>query len=99
MIDAAYLAAQEAALGYDDFRREFGAEFVAGGASFLEAERLREVVAPIGSSWVSRRAVAGWRRLILVLARDPTALAIVGRDRHDRDGSSWVCGPLVAAEA
>ena len=36
MIDETYLAEQEAVLGHDDFRREFGAEFIAGGASFIE---------------------------------------------------------------
>src|SRR5207245_1446798 len=44
MIDAEYLVAQEVALGADDYRREFGAEFVAGGVAFIDPERLREVV-------------------------------------------------------
>lgn len=43
MIDADFLAAEEAALGPDDFRREFGAEFIAGGGAFFDSEEIRAV--------------------------------------------------------
>ena len=44
-VDKTYLEEQEAVLGHDDFRREFGAEFIAGGASFIENSAIRECVA------------------------------------------------------
>lgn len=89
MVDGDYLAAQEAALGFDDFRREFGAEFVAGGSSFIEAARIRDVVA----DW--REALPGdGRGWVLAFdaafASDPAAVAVVGRDPVDP--SQLVCG-------
>jgi len=39
MVDEDYLTAQEIALGSDDFRREFGTEFIAGGAAFMTMEQ------------------------------------------------------------
>ena len=89
MIDADYLAGQEAVLGYDDFRREFGAEFLAGGASFIEASRIRDVVCEWrealptdGTDWVLAFDAA--------FASDPAAVAIVGRLPFDR--TQLVCG-------
>jgi hypothetical protein len=84
MIDAGYLAGQETALGGDDFRREFGAEFLLGGAAFIEAGRLAEVVA----DRLELPATAGTRWLAALdpsFSRDATALAVVGRDRDDRE--------------
>jgi hypothetical protein len=89
LIDADYLAAQEAALGTDDFRREFGAEFIAGGAAFIEGSRIRAVVADWrealpadGKDWVLAFDAA--------FASDPAAVAAVGRSPHDR--SHLICG-------
>jgi hypothetical protein len=82
-VDADYLHAQEVALGADDFRREFGAEFIAGGASFIDVDRVREVMA-------DRRELLphgghGWlAALDPSFSSDPTGLAIVGRDPSDR---------------
>lgn len=42
MIDPVYLEAQRAALGPDDYDREFNAAFTSGSAAFIEPERVRE---------------------------------------------------------
>jgi hypothetical protein len=89
LIDSEYLVAQEAALGYDDFRREFEAEFVAGGASFIEQTRIRDVVA----SW--REALpgdaTGWvLGFDAAFASDPAAVAVVGRSAAD--SAHLLCG-------
>jgi hypothetical protein len=82
LIDASYLAAQEAALGSDDYRREFGAQFVGGGSSFMDAGRIRECVADWqeclpgdGTGWVLGFDAA--------FASDPAAVAVVGVSRAD----------------
>jgi phage terminase large subunit-like protein len=79
-----YLRAQELALGADDFRREFEGVFLSGGAAFIEADRVHEVVADrlelpasAGTGWVGSVDPS--------FARDATALTIVGRDKHDRE--------------
>jgi hypothetical protein len=83
MVDADYLAAQEAALGSDDFRREFGAEFIAGGASFIEAARVREVVAD-RDELLPSDALRWVCALDPAFSNDPTALVIVGQDPFDK---------------
>jgi hypothetical protein len=89
LIDRDYLAAEEVALGHDDFRREFGAEFLAGGASFIEASRIRDVVADWrealptdGVDWVLAFDAA--------FASDPAAVAVVGRSPLGR--TRLICG-------
>jgi len=83
LIDREFLRGQEAALGSDDYRREYGAEFLAGGASFLEVDRLAEVVAD--RQELPREAGTDWRAALdPSFAKDATGLAIVGRDPEDR---------------
>jgi phage terminase large subunit-like protein len=89
LVDPAYLAAQEAALGPDDFDREFNAVFTAGGLGFFEPDRLRAVV----GNWKEVLPADGtdWRCAIdPAFARDPFGLAVVGRRRDD--GSRLVVG-------
>jgi hypothetical protein len=82
-VDRAWLAQQEAALGPDDFRREFGAEFVAGGAGFFEPESVRSCVQPwreadhfhAGDRWTAGFD-AGFER-------DPSALVIAGHPKRE----------------
>jgi hypothetical protein len=83
-VSAEFLAGQEVALGSDDFRREYEAEFLAGGASFIEPDRLRDVIAdrlelPVtaGVGWVAAMDPS--------FSRDATALAVVGRDPWRRE--------------
>lgn len=82
LIDAEYLQAQEAALGPDDFDREFRAVFTAGGAAYVDAERLRhcvadwqEVLPTEGRDWIASFDPA--------FSRDAAALAIVGKSHDD----------------
>ncbi len=82
LIDGEYLQAQEAALGADDFDREFRAVFTAGGAAYIDAERLRECVA----DWHEVRPTDGrdWiASFDPAFSRDAAALAIVGRSHDD----------------
>jgi hypothetical protein len=83
LIAADYLAAQEAALGFDDFRREFGAEFIAGGASFFEESRLRDVVADDESEFLAGDGTGWVLALDPAFASDPTGAVVVGRDASD----------------
>lgn len=82
-VDRQWLAQQEAALGPDDFKREYGAEFIAGGAGFFDPEAVRACVA----SWREAdpyHAATDWTAgFDAGFERDPSALAIVGRDRAD----------------
>jgi phage terminase large subunit-like protein len=81
MLSAEYLAAQEAALGDEDYRREFLAEFTAGGATFIEPDRIRACV----GDWKETLPgdATGWIAAFdPAFSKDPAALAIVGR-RHD----------------
>jgi hypothetical protein len=80
MIDAVYLDGQEAALGYDDFRREFGAEFIAGGASFLEHARVRDVVRDWRELLVTDIARGAVLAFDPSFASDPAAAVVVGAD-------------------
>jgi hypothetical protein len=83
LIDAAFLQAQEVALGSDDFRQEYEAEFLSGGAAFFEADRLAEVVAD--RQELPREAGTDWKAALdPSFAKDATGLAIVGRDPEDR---------------
>jgi phage terminase large subunit-like protein len=82
LIDGAYLAAQEAALGPEDYDREFNAIFTAGGLGFFDGARVREVT----GDWKEVNPSEGmdWRCAIdPAFSRDPFALAIVGRRRDD----------------
>jgi len=88
-VDKIYLEEQEAVLGHDDYRREFEAEFIAGGASFIEHSAIRECVADWmealpddGLDWVCAFDAA--------FASDPSAVAVVGRSRTDR--TQLICG-------
>jgi hypothetical protein len=90
MIDADFLAAEEAALGPDDFRREFGAEFIAGGGAFFDSEEIRavtedwkELLPGDAKGWTLAIDPAGGKR-------DPVAIALVGRDPWG--SSNLVCG-------
>lgn len=89
MISFDELAGYEAALGSDDFAREYGAEFLSGGSSFIEASRIRDVVADWreclpadGRDWVLAFDAA--------FASDPSAVAVVGRSHTDR--THLICG-------
>ena len=82
LIDRSYLAAQEAALGSDDYDREFNAIFAAGGLGFFEPDRVREVT----GDWREVLPSDGtdWRAAIdPAFTRDPFGLAVVGRRRDD----------------
>jgi phage terminase large subunit-like protein len=84
LVDPAYLAAQEAALGSADYDREFNAIFTAGGLGFFDLERVQECV----GEWREVLPSDGrdWRCAIdPAFSRDPFALAIVGRQRGDRE--------------
>ena len=90
MIDADFLAAEEAALGPDNFRREFGAEFIAGGGAFFDSEEIRavsqdwkELLPGDAKSWSLAIDPASGKR-------DPVAIALVGRDPWG--SSNLVCG-------
>jgi len=83
-VTESFLESQELALGSDDYRREYEAVFLAGGASFMEGERLREVVAD--RQELPAEAGVGWTATLdPSFARDATALAIVGRDKSDSE--------------
>ncbi len=84
-IDEEFLRAQEVALGPDDFRREYLAEFLSGGAAFIENEKLRDAVEDYielmpadGRGWICG--------LDPGFASDPFALTVVGRDIHNPEG-------------
>jgi hypothetical protein len=82
-ISAEVLAAEEAR-DPDGFRSEYGAEFVGGGASFLDPERIAAAVTLPGE--LAPEQAAGWvAGLDPSFARDPFGLALVGRDPGDRD--------------
>ena len=68
-------------LGHDDFRREFGAEFIAGGATFIENSAIRECVADWREALPAdgRDWVLALRRRVRVPTR--AAIAVVGRSR------------------
>ncbi len=88
-VDKTYLEEQEAVLGHDDFMREFGAEFIAGGASYIENSAIRECVA----DWLEALPADG-RDWVLAFdaafASDPSAVAVVGRSPTDR--THLICG-------
>lgn len=84
-----FLEEQEAVLGHDDFRREYGAEFIAGGASFIENSAIRacvqdwrEALPADGRDWVVGFDAA--------FSSDPSAIAVVGRRPDDR--TRLICG-------
>jgi hypothetical protein len=88
-VDDDYLAQQRVALGEDEFASEYLAEFRAGGQPFIESaalracvEERRELLPDDGEGWVLALDPA--------FSSDPTAVAIVGRDR--RDASKLVLG-------
>lgn len=83
MIDPAYLEAQRAALGLDEFDREFNASFASGTGTYMSAESIRdcvqdwkEVLPSDGRDWVVSFDPS--------FSRDASALAVVGRRHDDR---------------
>jgi hypothetical protein len=81
-IDRAFLE-RERLRDPESFRSEYEAEFLAGGAAFLEPERIAEAVADRqellpeeGSRWIAGLDPA--------FSSDPFGLVIVGRDHADR---------------
>jgi phage terminase large subunit-like protein len=83
-VTEAYLASQEVALGADDFAREYEAVFARGGASYIDRDRLLEVVADRDELPV--HAGHAWQAALdPSFSRDATALVVVGRDPFDRE--------------
>lgn len=83
-LGAGFLA-QERARDPEGFRQEYEAAFAAGGAAFLDVDRVEQAVAErdvfpaeLGHSWVAGLDPA--------FSSDPFGLAIVGRDREASDG-------------
>jgi hypothetical protein len=71
---------QERARDPQGFAQEYEAEFAAGGAAFLDPERIADAVADRDE--LSPRQATEWIAGIdPAFSRDPFALAIVGRDR------------------
>ena len=84
MIDPVYLEAQRAALGPDDYDREFNAAFTSGSAAFIEPERVRECT----QEWLEALPGDGREWVVSIdpsFSRDPAALAVIGRSRSHRD--------------
>jgi hypothetical protein len=80
-IGADFLAAEEAR-DPDAFRSEYAAEFVGGGASFLDPERITECVVRDGEL-EPEEAVAWVAGLDPAFSSDPFGVVLVGRDRLD----------------
>jgi phage terminase large subunit-like protein len=81
-ISPEFLASQEAALGADDFDREYRAVFTAGGAAFIEPDRIRTCV----GDWKETLPgdATGWiASFDPAFSKDPAAMAIVGRRPDD----------------
>ena len=75
---------QERARDPDGFRSEYLAEFVGGGAAFLDPERITDAVTERGE--LAPEHAVGWvAGLDPAFSSDPFGLALVGRDRHDRE--------------
>lgn len=90
-IDEAFLE-RERARDPESFRSEYEAAFVAGGAAFLDPERIRDAVADRGEilpgsygAGLEPRWIAG---LDPAFSSDPFGLAIVGRDPAAPAGAS-----------
>ena len=80
-VDRAFLA-REQARDPDGFRSEYLAEFVGGGAAYLDPERIAEAVAERGELLPEQGT--GWiAGLDPAFSSDPFGLAIVGRERID----------------
>lgn len=81
-ISAEALAAEESR-DPESFRSEYLAEFVGGGASFLQPERIEEAVTLPGE--LLPEQASGWvAGLDPAFSSDPFGLALVGRDLTDR---------------
>ncbi|MBA2361426.1 MAG: hypothetical protein H0V79_10945 [Actinobacteria bacterium] len=81
-IDAGFLA-REQARDPESFRSEYLAEFVGGGHSFLDPERIAEAVVLPGE--LLPEQATGWvAGLDPAFSSDPFGLAVVGRDPGDR---------------
>lgn len=82
-IDAEFLA-REQARDPETFKSEYLAEFVGGGASFLDPDRIDEATAEDRGELAPEQA-AGWvAGLDPAFSSDPFGLALVGRDPSDR---------------
>lgn len=82
-LDQAFFDA-ERAKDPETFRGEYGAEFLASGASFLGHERITAAVDPDRFELPPDVVVSPVAALDVAFAKDPFALAIVGRDPEDR---------------
>lgn len=81
-ITAEFLAAEEAR-DPEGFKSEYLAEFVGGGASFLDPERITDAVADRDE--LTPAQAVGWvAGLDPAFSSDPFGLALVGRDPADR---------------
>ena len=80
-IDAEFLASEEAR-DPEGFRSEYEAQFVGGGASFLDPERIADAIADRGE--LAPEHATGWvAGLDPAFSSDPFGLAIVGRAKDD----------------
>lgn len=77
------LLAREQARDPETFRSEYLAEFVGGGASFLDPQRIDEAIAERAE--LAPEQATGWiAGLDPALSSDPFGLALVGRDPAER---------------
>jgi hypothetical protein len=74
--------AREQARDPETFRSEYEAEFVGGGAAFLDPDRIDEAVADRGEL-LPGQGLAWVAGLDPAFSSDPFGLALVARDRHD----------------
>lgn len=82
-ITAEFLAAEEAR-DPDGFRSEYLAEFIGGGASFLDPDTITGAVVLPGE--LAAEQATGWiAGLDPAFSSDPFGLALVGRDPSDRE--------------
>ncbi len=81
-IDHDFLASEEAR-DPESFRSEYEAQFVGGGASFLDPERITDAVADRGEL-APDQAIAWIAGLDPAFSSDPFGLALVARDPSDR---------------
>jgi hypothetical protein len=80
-IGAGFLAAEEAR-DPESFRGEYGADFVASGAAFLDPVAVEAAVADRGE--LLPEQASGWvAALDPAFSQDPFGLALVGRDKGD----------------
>jgi hypothetical protein len=83
-IPAEFLAAEEAR-DPDSFRSEYLAEFVQGGGAYLDWRRVVAAVDESRFELPPGEVLSPVAAVDLAFVRDASALAIVGRDRRDRE--------------